>query len=115
MPIFAAVGAAILGSAGAAAAGATVTAVVGGLAVAGTAAAIGTSIYSATQQAEAAEEQANLMQQQISATNAANVGRLTAEEAQDTVSKRLARAGKYFTSPLGDTSALSTATQKVFS
>ena len=115
MPIFAAVGTAILGASGAAAAGATATAVVGGLAIAGTAAAVGTSIYGANAQAAAAKKQANAMAASLSSYQAGDVGRITGQEAQDTVSKRLARAGKYFTSPLGDTSSLSTASQKVFS
>ena len=115
MPVFAAVGALILGSAGAAAAGAAVTAVVGGVAIAGTVAAIGSSVYNSIAQADAAEQQAKAMNASLNAQNAANVGRLSEQEAQDTVSKRMARAGKYFTSALGDTSDVSTASQKVFS
>ena len=117
MPIFAGIGAAILGSAGAAAAGATATAVVGAVAIGATAAAVGTSIYSSQAQATAAKKQAGAFSAMLAgqAQNITDVGRITGQEAQDTVSKRLARVGKYFTSPLGDTSTLSTASQKVFS
>lgn len=104
MPVFAAIGVA-LGFSG------TAAAVAGGIAVAGTAAAIGTSIYSSQEQAQDARVDAQRMQDQYTT----NLGRLSSQEAQDTASKRLARVGRYFTSPLGDTSNISTASQKVFS
>jgi hypothetical protein len=122
MPILPVIGALILGSAGAAAAGATATAVVGGLAIAGTAAAIGTYAYSESEKATDAKKADRLLRSNIDdqrraadAANGSAVGNVTGQEAQDTVAKRMARAGSYFTSPLGDTSNVSSASQKVFS
>lgn len=103
MPIFGAVGAAILG----AGASAGTAAAVGALAIGATAAGIGSSIYGSISQADAAKKAAS--------TAGADAGRIQGEEAQNIVAKRLARTGLVFTSPLGDTSNLSTASQKVFS
>ena len=121
MPIFAGIGFALgVGTAATATAAATGVAaamLTGALVVGATAAAVGTSIYSSQAQATAAKKQAGAFSAMLAgqAQNITDVGRITGQEAQDTVSKRLARVGKYFTSPLGDTSTLSTASQKVFS
>ena len=48
-------------------------------------------------------------------TTTASTGAITEEEAQAVAQKRLARLGKYFTSPLGVLGNASTAAQKVFS
>lgn len=48
-------------------------------------------------------------------TAAQATGTITEEEAQAVAQKRLARLGKYFTSPLGVLGNASTAAQKVFS
>jgi hypothetical protein len=46
---------------------------------------------------------------------AQDIGNLTTDEAQAAATKRMARIGKYFTSPVGDLSALNSGTTKVFS
>lgn len=46
---------------------------------------------------------------------AASITGITQEEAESISSKRLARLGRYFTSPLGVLSGASTGSQKVFS
>jgi len=117
MPIFAGIGFALgvgtAATATAAATGVAAATLVGATVVAGAAAAIGTSIYKTSAETTAMKKSMAAM----SGSNLAltDVGRLVQDEAQDTAAIRLARAGKYFTSPLGDQSALSVGAQKVFS
>lgn len=103
MPVFPAIGVA-LGASAATATAVGVTAV--GLAAAG----IGASVYSSVSQNQQAKKAAKAMSQSSTET-----GAVTGQAAKDAVALRLARAGKVFTSPLGDTSDLSTASQKIFS
>ena len=75
MPLFAAVGGAILGSAGAASAGTFITGLVGGLTVAGVTAGIGTSIYGATRSTKIPSAEGNAATQ-VDASTSANVNNL---------------------------------------
>ena len=76
MPLFAAVGGAILGSAGAASAGTFITGLVGGLTVAGVTAGIGTSIYSAVNSSARARSAEGSAATQVDAGTSANVNNL---------------------------------------
>jgi hypothetical protein len=134
MPIFTSIGLA-LGATIAASAGAGLGAfAVGVAAVSITAGLVAASVYSSQAQATATKKSIDAMNAnqnasdqsiisglagvsdaQREATAAAEAGRVTGQEAEDTVAQRLSRVGRYFTSSLGDTSALSTASQKVFS
>lgn len=70
------------------------------LGILGTAAAVGTSMYSADQQAKEAKAARE------SAENAAknqSIGNLSDESAQASASKKMFRQGLYFTSPTGTT------------
>ena len=102
MPVFPAIGLAL----GATASTAAVTGIAATAAVAG----LGAMGISSMQQNKQAKKAAAAMSQSSTET-----GAVTGQAAQDAVALRLARTGKVFTSPLGDTSDLSTASQKIFS
>jgi len=100
MPLFAGVGALLLGSAGAAAAGAGATAAVG---AAATAAAVGGTAY-AMHQSNVGGKKANslALDAQRAASNSMSLGNLSTEEATQSASKKMFREGLYFTSPTGE-------------
>lgn len=115
MPVFTSIGVALGVTAASVAAGGMTAFAAGAVAVGAAAAAIGTPMYSS---AKAATAQGKAMASMLAANTPAqiaDVGRIAPEEAQETTSKRLARVGRFFTSPLGDVTGASTGSQRIFS
>ena len=97
MPLFAAVGAMVLGASGAAAAGAGVTALVGGIATAATVAGVGSAIYGSVTAGAAAKKAANANANPSGLSNPAT----TVDASSTSNINNLGRAALISTSPQG--------------
>ena len=103
IPIFAGVGAAILGTAGTAAAGAGATAVVGGIASAAAVAGVGAAVYGGVTAAAAAKKEAAAAENAQNNQNITGVGNPTTTVGSSNASgvDNLGRAALISTSPQG--------------